>query len=63
MKILKIIIGISLVALGLTMGVLAWYFFYEEGEEIMLLASLYVALFISVMVMALGLANILFRKD
>ena len=63
MKALKIIIGISVFALGLTMSVFAWYFFFEESEEILLLASLYVALFISIIVMALGITAIPFKKE
>ena len=62
MKVLKIIIGILLFALGLTMGVFAWLFFYEESEEIIFLKSLYVALLISAFVMALGITAIPFRK-
>jgi hypothetical protein len=63
MKVLKIIVGILFFTLGLTMGGFAWYFFLEESEEVILLASLYVAAFISVAVMAMGLSNIPFKKE
>lgn len=62
MKVLKIIIGIILTCMGLTMCIFAWLFYLNEYDEIILLASLYVALFISVIVMALGIAAIPFKK-
>lgn len=63
MKVLRIIIGVSVFVLGLTMGVFAWLFYFTEYDEIMLLASLYVALLISAFVMALGVIVIPFRKE
>ena len=63
MKVLKIITGIALTCMGLTMCIFAWLFYFNEYDEIILLASLYVALFISAIVMALGITAIPFRKE
>ena len=62
MKIFKIVCGIFLVLLGITMMIFAWLFFYEEETAIIQLASLYVALFISVLIITIGGMCISFRK-
>ena len=63
MKIFKIVSGIFLVLLGIAMMVFAWLFFYEEETAIIRLASLYVALFISVVIAAIGGLCIAFIKE
>ena len=63
MRTIKIISGIFLVLLGITMMIFAWLFFYEEDTAIIQLASLYVALFISVLITAIGGICIAFRKE
>lgn len=62
MKVLKTITGIVVTCIGISMTTFAWLFYFNEYDEIILLASLYVALFISVIVMALGLTAIPFKK-
>ena len=61
MKTFDIIIGIFEILLGLTMIVFAWYFFFEE--DIIQLASLYVALFISVLISTMGVICITSKKE
>ena len=63
MKIFKIVSGIFLVLLGITMMIFAWLFFFEEETAIIQLASLYVALFISILIFAIGGMCIAFRKE
>ena len=63
MKIFKMVIGIFLVLVGITMTVFSWLFFYKEETAIIQLASLYVALFISTLITAIGGICISFRKE
>lgn len=63
MKTFNIIFGILTILLGIAMVVFAWYFFYEDEFAIIQLASLYVALFISILIIAIGGMCITFKKD
>ena len=63
MKVFKLVSGIFIVLLGITMTIFAWLFFYEEETAIIQLASLYVALFISILMITIGGICITFRKD
>ena len=58
-KALDIIIGISTIILGAAMTVLAWYFFFEEEDGIVSLASLYVCIIISVVICVLGICLVI----
>lgn len=49
------IIAIFIFILGLAMSVFAWFFFYTDDIKMIVLASLYVAQFISILMMALGI--------
>ena len=62
MKVFRIVSGISLALIGITMMIFAWYFFFEEDIAIIQLASLYIALFISVLIITIGGMCITFRK-
>ena len=53
-KVFNLILGIFVILVSLTMVVFAWYFFFEEETTIMQLASLYVALSISIIVFLIG---------
>ena len=63
MKIFKIVGGIFLTLVGITMAIFAWLFFYKEETGIIQLASLYVALFISVLITTIGGVCISFRQE
>lgn len=64
MKALKITVSLFLIILGITMSVFAWLFFrYEDETAIIMLASLYVAQFIAIIVMVLGLLNLVLKKE
>lgn len=63
MKTLKIIFGIFITLLGLAMITLSWIFFFWEETEIIVLACLYLALFISAIVMAIGIFVLLHLKE
>lgn len=63
MKIAKIIFGILIVLGGVVMGVEAFYFFFQEETAIICLASLYVALLISFIVMVWGLSIVAKKED
>ncbi len=62
MKALQIITGVLAFILGLLMSVFAWIFFITDDEAMVVLASLYIAQFISVLFMAFGFGLISERK-
>lgn len=61
MKIFLVISGVLVTILGLVMMFFTWAYFFERPEEIIQLASLYVSLFISVFVFALGMIAIVYK--
>lgn len=58
MNILKKVFAILTALLGIAMIVLAFYFFFYEEDAIVCLASLYVALFISIIITTVGIVCI-----
>lgn len=62
MKKLQYILGVSTVLTGLTMIGFTFYFWCQDDEAMVVLASLYVALLISIIVMTFGLM-VLTGKD
>lgn len=62
MKIAKIIFGALLALGGVAMGAYAFYFFFQEDTAIICLASLYVAMLISFIVIVCGL-SIIAKKE
>lgn len=61
MKVLQIITGVLAFILGVLMSVFAWIFFCSDDEAMIVLASLYVAQFMSILIMTFGMA--LLRKE
>lgn len=62
MKAIKIILGIGTILLSLAMMIFSWYFFFEEENAILCLASLYVCLFVSALIFSLGMSIIPKRR-
>lgn len=62
-KALKIVFGIFAILLGLVMTIFAWYFFFCEETAIICLASLYVALLISALIITIGTFSLINIKE
>ena len=56
MKVFRIIVAAFTSLLGIFMICIAYYFFFNEEDAIVCLSSLYVALFISVIVLTAGIS-------
>lgn len=66
MKIFSLISSALTVVLGLFMAIVACGTFYDEPEDIVFLASFYVAMFIAVIVITIGVSvviSLLHKKD
>lgn len=62
-KVIDLILGIFVILVGLVMIVFSWLFYYQEETAIMQLASLYLALSISIIVCLIGVLIIIKRKE